>query len=377
MAETCRILGHLVAPFTPTACGQPGGPAGRSAALRRARRRADRGWTRSLAWGGGPGWLADGRPRAALPAHGAAGGRGGRALSRRRGPARLPGIVDSHSHLQDPAFDDDRDAVIERARDAGIVRIVVPGWDRPRREAAVALAARHADLLVPAVGIHPHHAAEADEADWAALEALAADPTVRAIGEIGLDYHRLLAPAEAQREAFDAAARCSPRGSPSRSWSHDREAHAEVTTLLVAWVVARGARCGACCTASPATRPWPRSLPRSGYLGLVRAAGHLPLRHRAPCRRARAARGGHPGRDRCALARCRAAIGATSQPPCSAWRQRWRGCAGTSPERWPWPQPKPCGASSGRRPAERWHATGSTAARPVGAHTDDVREEHR
>jgi TatD DNase family protein len=124
--------------------------------------------------------------------------------------------------------------VLERAAAAGIARIVVPGWDRASSEAAVALAAAHRDLLVPAVGIHPHHAGEAGEADWTALEALAADPSVRAIGEIGLDYFRLLSPAEVQREALarqlDLAARV---GKPVLV--HDRDAHQAVTAMLAGW----------------------------------------------------------------------------------------------------------------------------------------------
>jgi TatD DNase family protein len=146
----------------------------------------------------------------------------------------LPGIIDSHSHLQHPAFDPDRDAVLERAREAGITRIVVPGWDRASSEAAVALAATHPDLLVPAVGIHPHHAAEAAEADWEAIETLAAEPAVGAIGEIGLDFFRLLAPAEAQREALARQLTLAARvGKPVLV--HDRDAHEEVTATLAAW----------------------------------------------------------------------------------------------------------------------------------------------
>lgn len=124
--------------------------------------------------------------------------------------------------------------MVERAREAGIERIVVPGWDRASSEAAVALAAEHPDLLVPAVGIHPHHAIDVTEADWAALEALAAEPAVRAIGEIGLDFFRLLAPADAQREALARQLELAGRlGKPVLV--HDRDAHEEVTASLAAW----------------------------------------------------------------------------------------------------------------------------------------------
>lgn len=152
-------------------------------------------------------------------------------------PERLPGIVDSHCHLQHEAFDPDRDAVIERARAAGVERICVPGWDRRSSEAAIALAARHPDLLVPAAGIHPHHVGEATEADWRAVEALAREPAVVAVGEIGLDFHRDLSPRERQIEGLDRQlALAASVGKPVLV--HDREAHEAVTARLEAWAAA-------------------------------------------------------------------------------------------------------------------------------------------
>lgn len=174
--------------------------------------------------------MADGRPRPGLPAHRP----GGRSLTRRRAPQRLPGLVDSHAHLQHSRFDDDREEVIQRARDAGLIRILVPGWDVRSSEGALELAARHPDLIHAAVGVHPHDAAGMDEAAWARLEALAADPSVRAVGEIGLDYFRNLSPPDVQRDTFQrqlalAAARSLP------VLVHDREAHKDVTAALLAW----------------------------------------------------------------------------------------------------------------------------------------------
>ncbi|RPH36549.1 MAG: hypothetical protein EHM90_01760, partial [Chloroflexi bacterium] len=128
--------------------------------------------------------------------------RGHRVLSRLVVPERLPGIVDSHAHLQHEVFAHDLDAVLDRARAAGIDRILVPGWDRASSEAALELAARHPDLVDAAVGIHPHYAAMATDADWAELDALASDPGVLAVGEIGLDDFRNLSTPAAQREAL-------------------------------------------------------------------------------------------------------------------------------------------------------------------------------
>lgn len=111
---------------------------------------------------------------------------------------------------------------------------MVPGWDLASSEAALELAARHAPLLDAAVGIHPHDAARMDEAGWARLEALAADPRTRAIGEIGLDYFRNLSPPEMQREAFDRQLALAARhGLPVLV--HDRDAHADVLAALLAW----------------------------------------------------------------------------------------------------------------------------------------------
>lgn len=162
-------------------------------------------------------------------------------LSRRRGPERLPGLVDSHCHLQNEAFDVDREAVIQRAREAGIERILVPGYDLASSERAVELATAHPDLVDAAVGIHPHYAAALVDDEWRRLEELAAVPSVVAIGEIGLDFFRNLAPAAAQRVAFDRQLQLAA-DTHKPVLVHDRDAHEEVTAALLAW---RGGAAGA------------------------------------------------------------------------------------------------------------------------------------
>jgi TatD DNase family protein len=110
----------------------------------------------------------------------------------------------------------------------------VPGYDLPSSERAVALAADRPELLHAAVGIHPHYAASVSEREWQRLEALAADPSVVAIGEIGLDFFRNLAPPDAQRAALERQlALASKVRRPVLI--HDREAHAEVTAALLDW----------------------------------------------------------------------------------------------------------------------------------------------
>jgi TatD DNase family protein len=145
----------------------------------------------------------------------------------------MDGLVDSHCHLQDPAFDTDRDEVLARAAAAGIERLLVPGYDVPSSRKAVELARRHS-AITAAVGIHPHFAAEAATADWDELADLAGASDVGAIGEIGLDYFRNLSPPKAQREAFARQlALATTAGKPVLV--HDRDAHDDVRQALLAW----------------------------------------------------------------------------------------------------------------------------------------------
>jgi TatD DNase family protein len=146
----------------------------------------------------------------------------------------LPGLVDSHAHLQHERFATDLDRVLERAREAGIERILVPGWDLRSSEAALELRERHGPMIDAAVGVHPHHAAEVDEPGWQHLVALASDPRASAVGEIGLDYFRNLSPPEVQREALSRQlAIAAEAGLPVLV--HDRDAHDDVTEALLAW----------------------------------------------------------------------------------------------------------------------------------------------
>lgn len=118
--------------------------------------------------------------------------------------------------------------------DAGIARILVPGYDLASSRAAIALAGDHPELIDAAVGVHPHFSAEPSPADWDELATLAADPRVVAVGEIGLDFHRDLSPREIQRAALDRQlAMAAAAGKPVLV--HDREAHDEVRAALLGW----------------------------------------------------------------------------------------------------------------------------------------------
>jgi TatD DNase family protein len=102
-------------------------------------------------------------------------------------------LVDSHCHLQAERFRDDVDAVTAAARDAGVERLLVPGWNAWSSRAAVALAER-VPWLDAAVGVHPHDAAGVDERTWRSLADLAGDERVVAVGETGLDFDRVFSP---------------------------------------------------------------------------------------------------------------------------------------------------------------------------------------
>jgi TatD DNase family protein len=144
-----------------------------------------------------------------------------------------PSLVDSHCHVAEPAFDADRDAVLERAAGRGVTTLVCIGGDPSVSSArAVALAGRHGAMeIFASVGVHPHDARLADEAVFAGLEALVARPGVVAIGETGLDYYYEHSPRPVQREVFArSVALARSRGLPLVV--HVRDAHGEAADLL-------------------------------------------------------------------------------------------------------------------------------------------------
>ncbi len=111
-------------------------------------------------------------------------------------------LFDSHAHLDFADFGGEVDAVLERARAAGLVGVVAVGAGRGlEAAAAVDLAARFPDVWAT-VGIHPHDASCADAAALDVLRKLAARPRVVALGEIGLDYHYDHSPRPDQERAF-------------------------------------------------------------------------------------------------------------------------------------------------------------------------------
>ena len=99
-----------------------------------------------------------------------------------------PSLVDTHVHLYADAYDADRDAVVERAREAGVTQLVLPAVDLASIETALALCDRH-DGVYAMAGIHPTYLADAPDDAVRQLEPFLRDSRVVAVGETGLDYY--------------------------------------------------------------------------------------------------------------------------------------------------------------------------------------------
>ncbi len=143
----------------------------------------------------------------------------------------LPQLIDTHAHLDDRRFADDRQEVVERALAAGISHIVTVGTDPATSRQSVEIA-RSFPTVYAAVGIHPHDALQAtDEAMDRLRELIRPGNKVVAVGETGLDYYRDRSPREAQQRAFRRhIALAREVGLPLIV--HDREAHADVLRIL-------------------------------------------------------------------------------------------------------------------------------------------------
>jgi len=112
-------------------------------------------------------------------------------------------IIDSHAHLEFPQFDEDRGAMLERTRAAGVETLLAigSGTGPERLNAAIPFAEQH-DWIYATVGIHPHEAKLATEEHFEKLDELAKHPRVIAWGEMGLDYYYDHSPRDVQQEVF-------------------------------------------------------------------------------------------------------------------------------------------------------------------------------
>jgi TatD DNase family protein len=141
-------------------------------------------------------------------------------------------LVDSHCHLDDKRFADDLDAVLDRAAEAGVTRILTIGTGDgpPGIDCAVRIADRYPQVYA-SIGVHPHDAAKVTAQTYDDLRALAANPKVIAFGEIGLDYHYDFSPREIQREVFIAQLKLA-RSLALPITIHTREAWDDTMSIL-------------------------------------------------------------------------------------------------------------------------------------------------
>ena len=139
-------------------------------------------------------------------------------------------LVDSHCHLDFPDFAPEREAVIARARDAGVGAMLTICTRLDEFPSVRAIAEAHDDIWC-SVGAHPHEAADYADATAAELAALATHPQVVGIGETGLDFHYDHSPREIQERVFRAHIAASHQsGLPLIV--HAREADAEIAAIL-------------------------------------------------------------------------------------------------------------------------------------------------
>ena len=140
-------------------------------------------------------------------------------------------LIDTGLNLIHDSFDRDRDAVWQRAREAGVTRAILTGASREHSPKALELARTRPGEWFATAGVHPHHAVEyTDECD-AEMRALHAHPEVVAVGETGLDYFRDFSPRPAQRKAFERQLQIGvDTGKPL--FLHQRDAHADFMAVM-------------------------------------------------------------------------------------------------------------------------------------------------
>ncbi|MEO7251820.1 MAG: TatD family hydrolase [Arenimonas sp.] len=140
-------------------------------------------------------------------------------------------LIDIGANLGHESFAHDLDAVLARARDAGVVQMVVTGASREGSRQALQIARAHPGFLYATAGVHPHHASEYTAEADVELRALHSAPEVLAVGECGLDYHRDFSPRPAQRNAFERQLQiAADNGKPL--FLHQRDAHGDFLAIL-------------------------------------------------------------------------------------------------------------------------------------------------
>ncbi|MDH3351139.1 MAG: TatD family hydrolase [Gammaproteobacteria bacterium] len=140
-------------------------------------------------------------------------------------------LIDIGANLTHDSFDEDRDAVLQRASDAGVTKMIVTGSSNQGSIDAVTLARTEPGRLYATAGVHPHHAADFDESSIELITELAEDAAVVAVGECGLDYFRNFSPRSDQLRAFQAQLEIAA-ATALPVFLHQRDAHDDFVEVL-------------------------------------------------------------------------------------------------------------------------------------------------
>ncbi len=140
-------------------------------------------------------------------------------------------LIDIGANLAHDSFDDDREAMMKRAADAGVVTMIVTGSSDDSNRRAAALAEANPGILYSTAGVHPHHASDYTDESDALIRELAGRDAVVAIGECGLDYFRNFSPREAQLDAFRRQLAIA-RDTHLPVFLHQRDAHDDFIEVL-------------------------------------------------------------------------------------------------------------------------------------------------
>ncbi|MBD0315981.1 MAG: TatD family hydrolase [Nitrospiraceae bacterium] len=139
-------------------------------------------------------------------------------------------LIDTHTHLDDARFHDDRDATVARARETGVERFITIGCDLETSRSAVALADQYPSIYA-SIGVHPHEVKHIADSWYDEFRSLAKHKKVVAYGEIGLDYHYNYSPPNEQRERFREQVRLA-RELRLPVIIHTREAQEDTIAIL-------------------------------------------------------------------------------------------------------------------------------------------------
>ncbi len=140
-------------------------------------------------------------------------------------------LIDIGANLTHDSFDSDREAMMQRARDAGVTRMIITGSSNQGSLDAAKLAESEPGKLYATAGVHPHHAADYDDSSTAVITELVRKDAVVAVGECGLDYFRNFSPREAQLHAFQSQLEVAAETS-TPVFLHQRDAHDDFVEVL-------------------------------------------------------------------------------------------------------------------------------------------------